>query len=130
MKQALKSEYREEWSLAVNIENKNLQNHDTFTYENYSNQKKLGTKYVFDVKHDEDGNVVKFKARLVAKGYEQIYLQHYDQTYAPVAYLSSILIILVIAVTFGLNILTLDFKGAFLHSLMPKEYPLMCTMTW
>ena len=121
--QAKKSKYWPEWQSAIEIENTNLDTHSTFKYEDYKNQQKLGTRYVFAVKHDNEGNVVKFKARLVAKGYEQIYLQHYDQTFAPVAYLSSILMILVIAVTFSLTLLTLDFKGAFLHSLMPNDYP-------
>ena len=32
-------------------------------------QKAIGLKWVFKVKKDPDGNVVKYKARLVAKGY-------------------------------------------------------------
>lgn len=35
------------------------------------NQKAIGLKWVFKVKKDPDGNIVKHKAQLVAKGYAQ-----------------------------------------------------------
>jgi len=34
-------------------------------------QKAIGLKWVFKVKKDPNGNIVKYKARLVAKGYAQ-----------------------------------------------------------
>eukprot|EP00945_MAST-04E_sp_MAST-4E-sp1_P001180 g1180.t1 len=123
IKSAQKSPYWPEWEKAIEVEIRNLMNHDTFTYEDTDRQRKLGTKFVFVAKHDKEGNITKFKARLVAKGYEQIHLLHYDKTFAPVAYMSSILMLLVISVTLSLSLFMMDFKGAFLHSLMPKEYP-------
>ena len=124
IKQAKNSPYWKEWEKSTQLELQNLDKHDTFKIEDRKrHQKTIGTKWVFKVKHDKNGNVKQFKARLVAKGYNQTYLEHYDKTFAPVAYLSSILMILVLAVQLGLSLHLLDFQGAFLHSLMPEKFP-------
>ena len=124
LKEAKKSPYWEEWKISTQIELQNLDKHETFKLEDRKrHQRTIGTKWVFKVKQDKDGNVKQFKARLVAKGYNQTYLEHYDKTFAPVAFLSSILIVIVLAVHLGLSLHMLDFKGAFLHSIMPEKFP-------
>jgi hypothetical protein len=124
LKEAKASEYWPEFEMAIKIENKNLSDHDTFRIiPDDPHKHKLGTKYVFDIKSDANGDVTRFKARLVAQGFSQIPDMEFGKTFAPVAFLSTILLLLVIAVTYGLKIKLLDFKGAFLHSLMPSEYP-------
>ena len=124
LKEAKASEYWPEFETAIKLENKNLSDHDTFRIiPDDPHKHKLGTKYVFDIKSDANGDVTRFKARLVAQGFSQIPDMEFGKTFAPVAFLSTILLLLVIAVTYGLKIKLLDFKGAFLHSLMPSEYP-------
>ncbi|GJR84646.1 hypothetical protein Tco_0424741 [Tanacetum coccineum] len=54
----------------------------------------IGTKWVFRNKLDENGIVSRNKARLVAQGYNQQEGIDYDETYAPVARLESIRILL------------------------------------
>lgn len=46
--------------------------------------KPVGCRWVYTVKRDEDGRIVKFKARLVAQGYKQVKGQSYDETFSPV----------------------------------------------
>jgi hypothetical protein len=46
--------------------------------------------WVFKVKRDPTGKVVKHKARLVAKGYAQIQGVDYDEVFARVARLESV----------------------------------------
>ncbi|KAI3681231.1 hypothetical protein L6452_36018 [Arctium lappa] len=41
----------------------------------------IGTKWVFKIKKDKDGTVIRNKARLVAKGYSQEEVIDYDETY-------------------------------------------------
>ena len=57
----------------------------------------IGTKWIFCNKTDEEGNVIRNKARLVAKGYSQMEGVDYDETFAPVARMESIRILLTVA---------------------------------
>lgn len=57
----------------------------------------IGTKYIFKNKYDEHGTVTRNKARLVAKGYAQIEGIDFEETFAPIARLESIRILISIA---------------------------------
>lgn len=50
----------------------------------------IGLKWIFKLKRDEHGAIVKHKARLVAKGYAQRYGIDYDEVFAPVTRLESV----------------------------------------
>jgi hypothetical protein len=60
-------------------------------------QNVVGTKWVFRNKQDERGVVTRNKARLVAKGYAQVAGLDFEETFAPVARLESIRILLALA---------------------------------
>ncbi|KAK0586291.1 hypothetical protein LWI29_004361 [Acer saccharum] len=57
----------------------------------------IGTKWVFRNKTDESGKIVRNKAILVAQGYTQVEGVDFDETFAPVARLESIRLLLFIA---------------------------------
>ena len=57
----------------------------------------IGTKWVFRNKKDESGIVVRNKARLVGQGYNQEEGIDYEETYAPVARLEAIRMLLAFA---------------------------------
>ena len=63
-----------------------------------ANKRVVGCKWVFTVKQTPDGKVERYKDRLVAKGYSQTYVVDYDETFAPVAKMNTIRIIISIAV--------------------------------
>ena len=57
----------------------------------------IGIKWIFHNKTDKEGNVIRNKARLVAQGYSQMEGVDYDETFAPVARMESIRILLALA---------------------------------
>ena len=57
----------------------------------------IGTKWVYRNKLDESRNIIKNKARLVAKDYNQQESIDFDETYAPIARLEAIRILLAFA---------------------------------
>ncbi|GJY80588.1 retrovirus-related pol polyprotein from transposon TNT 1-94 [Tanacetum coccineum] len=81
----------------------------------------IGTKWVFRNKLDENGIVSRNKARLVAQGYNQQEGIDYDETYAPVARLESIRILLAYACTLDFKLFQMDVKSAFLNGFINEE---------
>src|SRR4051794_18418897 len=75
----------------------------------------IGTKWIFRNKQDEDDIVVRNKARLVAQGYTQIEGIDFSETYAPVARLKSIRVMLAFANFNGILLYQMDVKSAFLN---------------
>ena len=57
----------------------------------------IGTKWIYRNKQDENGLVVRNKARLVAQGYTQVEGIDFDETFAPIARLEAIRILLAYA---------------------------------
>jgi hypothetical protein len=92
-------ERNEVWSLVERPENYNV----------------IGTKWVFRNKQDSDGQVVRNKARLVAQGYTQIEGLDFGETFAPVARLEAIRILLAYANHYNIKLYQMDVKSAFLQ---------------
>jgi hypothetical protein len=81
----------------------------------------IGTKWVFKNTEDQDGIVVRNKARLVAQGYTQIEGLDFGETYAPVARLKAIRILLAYACAHNIKLYQMDVKSAFLNGNINKE---------
>jgi len=81
----------------------------------------IGTKWIFKNKTDEHGTVVRNKAHLVAQGYTQIEGVDFDETFAPVARLESIRILLSIACHLDFKLYQMDVKSAFLNGVLQEE---------
>ena len=75
----------------------------------------IGTKWVFRNKQDENGLVVRNKARLVAQGFTQVEGLDFGETFAPVARLEAIRILLAFASCFDIKLFQMDVKSAFLN---------------
>ena len=81
----------------------------------------IGLKWVYKVKKDAHGAVLKHKARLVAKGYVQRHGVDYEEVFAPVARLESIRLLLAIAAGSGWPVHHMDVKSAFLNGELEEE---------
>jgi hypothetical protein len=76
---------------------------------------------VFRNKQDEYGVVTRNKARLVAKGYSQVECLDFDETFAPVARLESIRILLAYATHHNFKLYQMDVKSVFLNGPIKEE---------
>ncbi|GKE87945.1 zinc finger, CCHC-type containing protein, partial [Tanacetum coccineum] len=83
--------------------------------------KPLGCKWIFKRKMKVDGTIDKFKARLVIQGFRQKEGIDYFDTYGPVAQISTIRLLIALAVTYNLVIHQMDVKTSFLNGDLEKE---------
>ena len=83
--------------------------------ERPKNHNVIGTKWVYRNKQDQDGIVVRNKERLVAQGYTQVEGLDFGETYAPVARLEAIRILLTYACAYNIKLYQMDVKSAFLN---------------
>lgn len=83
LKEALSCSEKLEWYQAMQEEPKSHAANGTSDLVQLPDGKKpIGSKCIYKVKRDANGNVV--KARLVAQGYAQQYGENYNESFAPV----------------------------------------------
>ena len=75
----------------------------------------VDSKWVFKIKKNAAGEINKYKARLIVCGFIQVYGVNYYETYAPVARLASLHLILALAACHDWEIEVFDFHSAFLN---------------
>ena len=86
------------WKAAMNEEMKSLQKNETWELVDPPPGKKpVGYRWIYTVKYKADGTIERFKARLVAKGYTQTYRIDYMETFAPVAKINTVRVLLSLA---------------------------------
>ena len=81
----------------------------------------IGTKWIFKNKINEDREIIRNKSRLVAQGYTQVEGVDFDESFAPVARLESIRILMSIACIMNFKLYQMDVKCAFLNGYLNEE---------
>jgi hypothetical protein len=81
----------------------------------------VGTKWVFHNKQDKFRVVKRNKVRLVAKRYSQVEGLDFEETFAPVARLESIRILVAYATHHDFKLYQMDVKSAFLNGTIKEE---------
>jgi hypothetical protein len=76
---------------------------------------------VWKNKEGEKGEVVRNKSRLVSQGFNQKEGIDYEETFAPVARLEAIRILLAFSVAKGFKLHQMDVKSAFLNGVLEEE---------
>jgi len=110
------------WILAMQEELNQFQRNDVWDLVPKPQQKNIiGTKWVFGNKLNEQGEVIRNKARLVAQGYNQQEGIDYTKTFARVARLEAIRLLLSYAVNRGIILYQMDVKSAFLTGVIKEE---------
>nr|GFB74113.1 retrovirus-related Pol polyprotein from transposon TNT 1-94 [Tanacetum cinerariifolium] len=83
----------------------------------------IALKWIYKVKLDEYGDVLKNKARLVAKGYRQEKGIDFEESFAPVARIEAIRIFIANATSRNMTVYQMDIKTAFLNGELRKFLP-------
>ena len=76
----------------------------------------VGCRWVYALKRDAAGNIIRYKARLVAQGFSQVPGVDFFDTYAPVAKLASIRMALAYGTQRDYEIHQVDVKNAYLNT--------------
>jgi hypothetical protein len=122
LQEALSSPKRTQWLSAIHAEVCSLQAKGVYRLVDRSPKMKvLGGKWVFKLKRDQDGNIIKFKARYVVKGYMQRFGIDYTDTYANVADIDTIRLLLAMACFYDWECDTVDIVTAFLNGDLEEE---------
>ena len=126
-KEAISGPEATSWKTAIQEELNAQYKNNTWTYANRKSVRKISDRvriidswWVFTKKSLSDGNL-KYKARLVIRGFQDNNLYDYSETYAPVAGLSEVRIILCLANKFDWDLHQMDVSTAFINSFLEKK---------
>ncbi|KAM1012004.1 hypothetical protein ACFX2C_047285 [Malus domestica] len=110
------------WQAAMNEELKSLKKNATWKIiDLLAGKKPVGCKWVYTVKYKADGTMDRFKARLVAKEYNKKYGIDYTYTFAPVAKINTVHVLLSLAANLNWPSQQFDVKNTFLHGDLTEE---------
>jgi hypothetical protein len=110
-----------DWVMAMQEELNNFKRNEVWSLVPCPKQNVVGTKWVFRNKQVEHGVVTRNKAQLVAKGYAQVAGLDFEETFAPVARLESIRILLAYAAHHYFKLFQMDMKSAFLNGPIKEQ---------
>jgi hypothetical protein len=110
------------WVNAMHEELENFERNQVWTLvEPPRDVNVLGTKWVFKNKQGEDGEVVRNKAHLVAQYFSQVKGLDFGKTFAHVARLEVISILLAFAASNGFKLYQMNVKSSFLNGVIQEE---------
>ncbi|KAL8127829.1 hypothetical protein AgCh_014672 [Apium graveolens] len=117
-----KAKNSEDWNKAMRTELEAIEANKTWVLTDLpAGRKPISLKWVYKIKKDTNGDIVKYKARLVAKGYVQKKGIDYDEIFAPVTRIETVRLLLVLVAKQGWQVHHLDVKSAFLNGELLEE---------
>lgn len=112
----------ENWKKAMEEEIASIKKNSTWELTDLpTGHKPIGLKWVYRLKKNPEGKIVKHKARLVAKGYVQRQGIDFNEVFAPVARLETIRVLLAVAAQKDWEVHHMDVKTAFLNGELEED---------
>ena len=122
--EAINCDEASKWKKAIDEELQSHNKNKTWSIANIKDTASINiidTKWIFKVKTNADGKIVRYKARLVARGFTQEYGIDYTETFAPVLKTKSLRLILALSATEEREIVQFDVKTAFLNAQVHED---------
>ena len=104
-----------DWEKAIHKELTVLQDVKTWVLMDPPGANIVGSKWVFHVKKDADGNIACKKAHLIAQGFSQVLGVDYFDMHVPVAHPPTIRTVLALTAHYDMDLHQIDIKGAYLN---------------
>ncbi|OWY91605.1 Copia type Polyprotein, partial [Phytophthora megakarya] len=126
-REAMRSKFAKEWRAAMDEEIQALKDKEVLCMipraEMPVGQRAIKTMWVYSVKTDHLGYVVRFKARIVARGDKQRQGIDFQETFSPVARMATFRLFLAVCVLLHLIVYQGDINTAYLNALLAiKQY--------
>ncbi|KAM2064746.1 hypothetical protein FF1_027829 [Malus domestica] len=101
---------------------KALNDNQTWSVVDLSKGKRaVVSRWIYKTKFHSNGSIEIHMARLVARGFTQTYGIDYKETFAPVAKINTVRVMLSVAVNHDWSLFQMDVKNAFLHDELEEE---------
>lgn len=114
---AMRSNSRDKWEIAMRKEMQALKDQDTWILVPRPKDKTvIQNRWVFRTKYRPDGSVDRLKARLVAKGFTQKKGIDYQETFSPVVRFETVRILFALIEHQNLHVMQVDVVSAYLHA--------------
>ena len=123
IRQVQRAPDRKEWEEAMQKELDSLHSKGTFKFINKvpPGRKAILTAFKFKLKWKKNGELERRKARLIAHGQNQAYGVDYTETFAPSSQLTSVNLLLILAINLDLKVYHVDVVTAFLNAKLDAE---------
>jgi hypothetical protein len=114
--------YSMEWKAAIQDELQKLVSMGAFKVTGLpKGRRRVGCRWVFEVKYTPNGLIDRFKARLVAKGFSQTHGSDYTDTFSPTIKMDSLRALLAIAAANNWPIEQMDVISAYLAGVLDED---------
>jgi hypothetical protein len=120
------AEHDEAWRAAMKEEMDCVERNGTWELTNLPcGHHPIGLCWVYKLKKNEAGVVIKHKARLIARGYVQQHGIDFDEVFAPIVRMESVRLRLALAAHQGWLVHHMDVKSTFLNGVLEEEIYVM-----
>ncbi|KAE8228096.1 hypothetical protein CF326_g6985 [Tilletia indica] len=110
------------WEEGMNAEIESLKSMHTWDLVDLPpGRKAIGCRWTYKLKLDADGNAARWKSRLVAQGFSQRAGVDYGETFAPVARLTTVRVLIALAIRHGLTMWSMDVVTAYLNGSVTED---------